>query len=353
MAEKTPDAKKQPRAGLAVKRGRGRLQSLRSPRDLTLGGSTKRTYAPTIPVRRIKEEPKDTPSEQKPNHGGGQTRQRGRGRDRGRGRGRGQPNIIQSKSIFSEGLVPKTASVPSRAPSYREGGGFAESTKSERPKAEKNFEVEDPNKILQMIDSDGEMDIDEAQLACGILPMHIPLAYHDRFVEEVVNDEDISSVKVEPMETDEKKPFVRPSNKGSKKKTKEDQPMTCERLLTGNDKKKKDQMLFFQFPDSLPTKVLENEEEGSKEKNKSLKLQDISEGYIGKIQVLKSGKTRLILGGVALDVSMGTPCNFLQDIVSIHPEEESRSMMTLCHVKQRLVCTPDFEELLKQNSDVT
>ena len=38
----------------------------------------------------------------------GQTRPRGRGRARGQGRGRGQPNLIQSKSIFSEGLVAKT-----------------------------------------------------------------------------------------------------------------------------------------------------------------------------------------------------------------------------------------------------
>ncbi|CAB4036047.1 Hypothetical predicted protein, partial [Paramuricea clavata] len=60
MAEKKPDVKKlaQTMQGLASKRGsslpRGRLQSLRTPRDLSLGGTTKRTYAPTIPVRRIK-----------------------------------------------------------------------------------------------------------------------------------------------------------------------------------------------------------------------------------------------------------------------------------------------------------
>ena len=41
-------------------------------------------------------------------------------------------------------------------------------------------------------------------------------------------------------------------------------------------------------------------------------LQDFSEGYIGKLQVHKSGKTRLILGNVALDINMGTPTGFLQ-----------------------------------------
>ncbi|CAB3999775.1 DNA-directed RNA polymerase III subunit RPC4, partial [Paramuricea clavata] len=296
---------------------------------------------------------------QKPERGGGQTRPRGRGRARGRGRGRGQPNIIQSKSIFSEGLVPKTGATQSRAPSYGGGGGGGggggfdgEGSKSGGIKAEKNFDVEDPDKILKMLEADGEMDIDEDQLECGVLPIHIPLAFHDRFIEEVQDGEEITSVKSEPMDTDTKKPFMKPSTMAPKK-AQEEQQMTCERLLTGDDTKKKEQMLFFQFPDSLPTQRVEDEGSDSKSRRKSLKLQDISEGYIGKIQVHKSGKTKLILGGVALDVSMGTPCNFLQDIVSIHPEEESRSMMTLCHVKQRLVCTPDFEELLKHNLDIT
>ena len=89
-------------------------------------------------------------------------------------------------------------------------------------------------------------------------------------------------------------------------------------------------MLFFQFPDSLPTQRVEDEGTDSKVKafvcridirynwtsivliiilnakikplssfslqsrRKSLKLQDISEGYIGKIQVHKSGKTKYV-----------------------------------------------------------
>ena len=41
----------------------------------------------------------------------------------------------------------------------------------------------------------GEMDIDEDQLECGVLPIHIPLAFHDRFIEEVQDGEEITSVK--------------------------------------------------------------------------------------------------------------------------------------------------------------
>ena len=38
----------------------------------------------------------------------------------------------------------------------------------------------------------------------------------------------------EPMNTDDKKPFMKPSTLTSKKKSQENQ-MTCERLLTGDD----------------------------------------------------------------------------------------------------------------------
>ena len=38
---------------------------------------------------------------------------------------------------------------------------------------------------------------------------------------------------------------------------------------------------------------------------------------------------------------------FFQDLVSVHATEDKKEILTLDHVKERLVCTPDFEELLK------
>ena len=51
-----------------------------------------------------------------------------------------------------------------------------------------------------------------------------------------------------------------------------------------------------------------------KQDNKPVKctLQSLPEGYLGKMQVLKSGKTRFVLGNVTLDVATGTQCGFLQ-----------------------------------------
>jgi len=77
-----------------------------------------------------------------------------------------------------------------------------------------------------------------------------------------------------------------------------------------------------------------------------LSLKDASEGYIGKLQILRSGKARLLMGDVSLDVTMGTPCGFLQDVVAVHTEESRSEMICLGHVNHRLICTPDFEQLL-------
>lgn len=48
------------------------------------------------------------------------------------------------------------------------------------------------------------------------------------------------------------------------------------------------------------------------EKLERCKMADFEEGYIGKLQIHKSGRTRLVLGSVALDVNMGMPTGFLQ-----------------------------------------
>lgn len=41
-------------------------------------------------------------------------------------------------------------------------------------------------------------------------------------------------------------------------------------------------------------------------------LGDLPEGQVGKLLIRKSGKVQLVLGKVTLDVTMGTPCSFLQ-----------------------------------------
>lgn len=62
---------------------------------------------------------------------------------------------------------------------------------------------------------------------------------------------------------------------------------------------------------------------------------------------------RLLLGTNSLDVSMGTPCDFQQDLVSIHTDNDSDAkphMVTLGQLSHRLICLPDLDQLLTNNT---
>ena len=56
--------------------------------------------------------------------------------------------------------------------------------------------------------------------------------------------------------------------------------------------------------------------------------------------------SRLVLGEATLDVAMGTPCGFLQELVCVRTTQALPEMTVLGQLSHRMVCTPDFEALL-------
>ena len=64
--------------------------------------------------------------------------------------------------------------------------------------------------------------------------------------------------------------------------------------------------------------------------------------------VALSTASRLSLGDVTLDVAMGTPSGFLQQVVSMRLGQEVPEMVELGQLSHRLVCTPDLETLLNR-----
>ena len=52
------------------------------------------------------------------------------------------------------------------------------------------------------------------------------------------------------------------------------------------------------------------------------------------------------LGNVTLDLSLGTPCGFLQDLVSVNTERNPGDMVCLGHIDNRIIAVPDYESLL-------
>eukprot|EP00936_MAST-01D_sp_MAST-1D-sp1_P000638 g638.t1 len=68
-------------------------------------------------------------------------------------------------------------------------------------------------------------------------------------------------------------------------------------------------------------------------------------GTIGKLRLRQSGKVELLLGDTTMIVNPGIEASFVQDVVCMSEKKES-----FCHlggVRHRVVCTPDFESMLR------
>ncbi|KAM9558182.1 DNA-directed RNA polymerase III subunit RPC4 isoform 1-T1 [Salvelinus alpinus] len=80
-------------------------------------------------------------------------------------------------------------------------------------------------------------------------------------------------------------------------------------------------------------------------------LSEFTEGFLGKLQIRKSGKVQLVLGDITMDVSEGAAFSFLQQLVSVRLSEGlTGDMSILGNIKNKLVCSPDFQALLQEPS---
>ncbi|XP_067462431.1 DNA-directed RNA polymerase III subunit RPC4 isoform X2 [Thunnus thynnus] len=352
----------------------GRLPSMRS-RDLTLGGVKKKTYAPNIIGRKVKEETKVEVGQRRDRR----DVDRGRG-PRERGRGRGRPEVIQSHSIFEQGpaemMMKKRGGYESERDAPSMGPSPIINIKKEKRETE-----EETKEILRKLDRDNFIDdpfLRSEQRSC---PVQLPLAvsgwgFKEEFsaaaavkIEKVEEDgepmEPAVEVKQEPEETEIKKveAIFKPPPLP--------EPEVLPDLLHRWSLSKGEELFFMQLPDSLPgqpptvdhrpvkTEVqsedgqsvllkTESQEETAEENNCNLK--DLREGLVGKMLVRKSGRVQLILGQVTLDVSLGASCSFLQELVSIGTEGRTGDLTVLGNVKHKMVCSPDFEALLESSA---
>ncbi|XP_004848353.1 DNA-directed RNA polymerase III subunit RPC4 isoform X1 [Heterocephalus glaber] len=354
----------------------GRLPSMRS-RDLTLGGVKKKTFTPNIISRKIKEEPKEEATVKK------EKRERDRDRQReGHGRGRGRPEVIQSHSIFEQGPAEmmkkkgnwdKTVDMSDIGPSH-----------IINIKKEKRETDEETKQILRMLEKDDFIDDPGLRNDTRNMPVQLPLAHSGWLFKDESEEPDVKpwlagakeedmeintpavkAVKEEPGDEAEMKAPPRLARKtpGLPK------DVSVAELLRELSLTKDEELLFLQLPDTLPgqpptqdIKPVKTEVQGDdgqmvvikQEKDRearlaenSCTLADLTEGQVGKLLIRKSGKVQLLLGKVTLDVTMGSTCSFLQELVSVGlGDSRTGDMTVLGHVKHKLVCSPDFESLL-------
>lgn len=350
----------------------GRLPTVRS-RDLTLGGVKKKTFTPNIIGRKAKEELKVDSGQNRGKRDG----DRGRGRGmRGRGRGRGE--VIQSHSIFEQGPAEMMTKKKGGYENEREAPSMAPPAIINIKKEYRETE-EETKEILRSLDKNNFIDdpyLKSEQRSC---PVQLPLAisgwgFQEEFSTPAVKSEKAEDccepmenpveVKQEPEEIEIKK------SEGIFKPPPLPEPEVLPDLLHKWSLSKGEELFFVQLPDSLPGQpptqehkpvktevqsedgqsvLLKTESQEDEAEENCCCLKDLREGLVGKMLVRKSGRVQLILGQVTLDVSLGTSCAFLQELVSIGTEGRTGDLSVLGNVKHKMVCSPDFEALLQSS----
>ncbi|TKW39374.1 hypothetical protein SEVIR_1G175000v4 [Setaria viridis] len=121
------------------------------------------------------------------------------------------------------------------------------------------------------------------------------------------------------------------------------------------------QLLFFQFPTTLPLPRQADPEAGTnmnmnaksmgdnrKRRLDSIHgcgLKELPDGFMGKMLVYKSGKVKMTLGDVLFDVSAGSNCMFPQEVVAINTRE--KHCCGIGEIGKRAIVTPDINSLLE------
>lgn len=356
----------------------GRLPSFRGPRDLSLGAGKssalrgapklptgsknilgdsdkKKKFTPNLNVQR-KEAPKpvvakDASSSNDQNSGWKRpTSKPGRPE-------RPKPNLIQvSGAVFSEGVG--SDSNVKKSWGSRSSSSDRDSKKAmERPKMNLNAvydKVEEEKKLKELLRDDFIDDLKTGHL----VPVQLPMISTGKVFEDVKvkadpdkPDEITRSVKskktnvILDSDDDEDEAAIGAYTRSStetKSEKDEKSDLTIKDLISDQ----RGELLFFQLPDHLPNQTNVKQEEKSKNV-----LSGLPEGYLGKLQIRKSGKAQLWINSTVFDIEVGTQVGFLQElcVVNANPtlsnEFQKGTMTNLGRVRNRVVTSPAWKEL--------
>ncbi|XP_060950911.1 DNA-directed RNA polymerase III subunit RPC4 isoform X3 [Limanda limanda] len=365
------------RGGLSLPAGRGlsvtamnppgRLTSLRT-RDLTLGGAfkkPKKTFEPNVhAVRKSKDELKEkinvVPKKER------KERNERKGVRENRGKRRERPQTIQSHSIFDQGFADTVCKT-----GWRGATALLDSTTSpvcKLVKKEKKPSEEEEDEILSKLQRDDFIDDPDLRNDANLKPIQLPLYESSSF--------NTTCPENPPLY---KHPVCGTEGRVSHSRTempKQEQPSLVE-LLQDLRLSGKEEFFFMQLPDCMPGHASEQKaappvrptaEKGARKEGRPVVyerpthpqaqalrkdgcpvLSQLPEGFLGKLQIRKSGKVELKMGDIVMDVSEGAAFSFLQQLVSVHLSDgKTGDMMVLGNVHQKLVLSPDFHNLLSQ-----
>ncbi|XP_064792391.1 LOW QUALITY PROTEIN: DNA-directed RNA polymerase III subunit RPC4 [Oncorhynchus masou masou] len=376
----------------------GRLTSLRS-RDLTLGGFKKKTFVPNIhSLRKSKDELKEEA------HVAPKKDRRVR-EERHRERRERPPQIIQSHSIFEQGPADTV-----KKPGGWRGTDLTDSRSSPVAKCfkkERRASEENDNDMLHKLQRDDFLDDPGLKNDAKNKPIQLPLYQSSNvLITEATNPSFRAPATTNPNlplqygpgqipqyrpgqgvlcpdQIPQYRPDQIPQYGPGQGVLSPDQPSVAELFHQLMDPET-EELLFIQLPDTIPgqpttasvpsqpiTATPANHSHRKKFKKDSKSdgkrishikapdtagkdvpvLSEFTEGFLGKLQIRKSGKVQLVLGDITMDVSEGAAFSFLQQLVSVRLSEGlTGDMSILGNIKHKLVCSPDFQALLQEPS---
>ncbi|XP_014329060.1 DNA-directed RNA polymerase III subunit RPC4-like isoform X1 [Xiphophorus maculatus] len=362
--ERTGSAEQSRVWSLSSSSQRGRLPSLRT-RDLTLGGAvrkTKKTWEPNVHAVR---KPKDELQAENPVAPKKEKRERDAKRKESRGGRKARPQVIQSHSIFEQ--CPGVSH-------YRTGRHGARGLQSSstspvcRPvKKEGKNSTEDEDHLLSKLQRDDFIVDPELRNDAHLNPIALPLYHSSGFSRRprssiaTPGQDDLPVLTAPHCGADGKAALLTDWQKSEQ--------LSLVKMLQELSVSGGEELFFMQFPDCLPGRHsapkadlhhggasgkpsktdAKSAQQVSGNMDGSLVLSEFPEGFLGKLQIRKSGKVELKLGDVILDVSEGAAFSFLQQLVSVRLSGGRTGNMTvLGNVRHKLVLSPDFQSLLRQ-----
>lgn len=317
-----------PSSGSSVQR----LPSWKAPRDLTLASlsnnlkasvnptASKKTFVPNLNVQRKKNaEPVPVTKIKREVINAKQEKKFG-------GKKKDARATIQTTSVFSDGIA--ASEKKKSGISYRDGVG---ESKANLPPPKLNLER---NKLV-------DKSVDEKTLQTLLRDDFINDDFDEQYPDNKADIKDKKApiqlplkVKEEPKSEEDKK-LATSSGKLSH--------LLAEADVLGQSTESFNKFLFFQFPDSIAVSCTtpENKETAS------YSMKDISSGRLGTIQIMKSGKVRLVQGDKTYILSQSTGTSFHQDVVSCQTNAETKTgtLASLGPVMSRFVVAPDWDSL--------
>ncbi|OQR74430.1 hypothetical protein BIW11_09078, partial [Tropilaelaps mercedesae] len=96
-------------------------------------------------------------------------------------------------------------------------------------------------------------------------------------------------------------------------------------------------------------RVLPKDSKNSKTQNEisqQYQLKNLSKGYLGRLQVLRDGRVRMISGRVVMELQMVSELPLYQELVEV----QGRMMLSLAKVENKVVCRLNPNDLVGQDS---